>query len=149
MPVSATNWQALFTARGNVLSTEMNTLADSTRTAPGTALDNGVNNDQYGKLQLDVTFGTAPSAGGYVNIYAVYAPDGTNYEDGSATVAPAATNLVAAIPVRAITTAQKLTTRLFLLEPAPVKFIVENKAGQSTAASANTLKLFTTNDEAQ
>lgn len=149
MPVSATNWQALFTARGNVISTEINSLADSTRAIGTTALDNGVNNDQYGKLQLDVVFGVAPSAGGYVNIYAVYAPDGTNYEDGSASVAPAATNLVAAIPVRAITTAQKLTTRLFLIEPAPVKFIVENKAGQAMAATGNTLKLFTTNDEAQ
>lgn len=149
MAVSVTNWQALFAARGTVLTTELDALADAARTAKGTAIDNGANLDQYGKLQLDVTFGTAPASGGYVNVYALYAPDGTNYEDGDASVAPATTQLVASIPVRAVTTAQKLTTRLFLLEPAPVKFVLENKAGVAFPATGSTLKLFTSNDEAQ
>lgn len=137
---------AAYTDRGNVLTTELNALANAGRSAAGTEIDNATNKDRWGKFELNVTFGTAPSAGGYVEIYAVTAPDGTNYEDGSNTVDPGTHKLIDRIPVRAVTTAQRLTGRQFPLEPAKTKFLLLNASGQAFPASGSTLKLYTTNE---
>jgi len=141
----ATEKWAAYTSRGNVLSTELNALASAGRSAAGTEVDNGVNLDMYGVLELQVTFGTAPSAGGYVEIYMVTAPDGTNYEDGSNTVDPGTHKLIDRIPVRAVTTAQRLTGRMIPLLPEKTKFLLYNGSGQAFPASGSTLALYTTN----
>jgi hypothetical protein len=108
-------------------------------------VDNGVNLDMFGVLELAVTFGTAPSAGGYVEIYMVTAPDGTNYEDGSDTVDPGTHKLIDRIPVRAVTTAQRLSGRLIPLLPEKTKFLLYNGSGQAFPASGSTMTLYTTN----
>ncbi|MDY0227225.1 MAG: hypothetical protein RBR38_10390 [Desulfomicrobium apsheronum] len=141
----ATEKWAAFTSRGNVLSTELNSLASAGRSAAGTEVDNGANLDMYGQLELQVTFGTAPSAGGYVEIYMVNALDGTNYEDGSDTVAPGTHKLIDRIPVRAVTTAQRLSGRRFELVPTKTKFLLVNGSGQAFPASGSALALYTTN----
>lgn len=134
-----------YTDRSTVLTTELNALANAGRSAAGTEVDNGANLDMYGVLELSVTFGTAPSAGGYVEIYMVTAPDGTNYEDGSNTVDPGTHKLVDRIPVRAVTTAQRLSGRLIPLLPEKTKFLLYNGSGQAFPASGSTLTLYTTN----
>jgi hypothetical protein len=142
-------WAAAAQSRGVVVDSGINSLADGSRTNAGTEIDNSTNLDQYGMVQLDVTFSAAPTANGYVGIYMVSALDGTNYEDGSSSVDPGAHNLVATIPVRAVTTAQRLTSPVFALKPAKCKFIVQNKAGSGSsamAASGNQLTLYTAND---
>jgi hypothetical protein len=141
----ATEKWAAYTSRGNVLSTELNSLAAASRSAAGTEVDNGTNLDMFGVLELQVTFGTAPVAGGYVEIYMVAAPDGTNYEDGSATVDPGTHKLIDRIPVRAVTTAQRLTGRMIPLLPEKTKFLLYNGFGQAFPASGSTLTLYTTN----
>ena len=134
-----------FTSRGTVLTTELNSLANAGRSAAGAEINNATNKDMYGQLELAVTFGTAPSAGGYVEIYMVNALDGTNYEDGSNTVDPGTHKLVDRIPVRAVTTAQRRTGRMLPLEPAKTKFLLVNGSGQAFPASGSTLTLYTTN----
>ena len=141
----ATEKWAAYTSRGNVLSTELNALANAGRSAAGTEVNNATNKDVYGKLELQVTFGTAPSAGGYVEIYMVTAPDGTNYEDGSDTVDPGTHKLIDRIQVRAVTTAQRLSGRLIPLLPGKTKFLLYNGSGQAFPASGSTLALYTTN----
>jgi len=141
----ATEKWAAYTSRGNVLSTELNALASAGRSAAGTEVDNGANLDMLGVLELQVTFGTAPSAGGYVEIYMVTAPDGTNYEDGSNTVDPGTHKLVDRIPVRAVTTAQRRTGRMIPLLPEKTKFLLYNGSGQAFPADGSTLTLYTTN----
>jgi hypothetical protein len=141
----ATEKWAAYTSRGNVLSTELNALTNAGRSAAGVEIDNGANLDVYGVLELQVTFGTAPSAGGYVEIYMVTAPDGTNYEDGSNSVDPGAHKLIDRIPVRAVTTAQRLTGRMIPLLPEKTKFLLYNGSGQAFPASGSTLTLYTTN----
>ena len=141
----ATEKWAAYTSRGNVLSTELNSLASAGRSAAGTEVDNGANLDMFGVLELSVTFGTAPSAGGYVEIYMVTAPDGTNYEDGSNSVDPGTHKLIDRLPVRAVTTAQRLTGRMIPLLPEKTKFLLYNGSGQSFPASGSTLTLYTTN----
>ena len=141
----ATEKWAAYTSRGNVLSTELNALANAGRSAAGTEIDNGANLDMFGVLELSATFGTAPSAGGYVEIYMVTATDGTNYEDGSNTVDPGTHKLIDRIPVRAVTTAQRLSGRLIPLLPEKTKFLLYNGSGQAFPASGSTLTLYTTN----
>lgn len=146
---SAIQWEAAWNSEGNVLSTELNSLADGSRTNAGTEVDNSTNLDQYGKVEINVTFGSAPSAGAYVDLHAVTAPDGTNYEDGSSSVDPGSHTMVARIPVRATTSAQRLMSRVFPLEPAKTKFILVNQTGQAFPASGSTVELFSSNDEVQ
>lgn len=141
--------QAAWASRGNVLTTELNSLADAARTAAGTEVDNSTNLDQFGKLEINVTFGSAPTAGGYVEIYMVTAPDGTNYASGSGSVHPGAQSLVDVIEVQATTSAQILMSRVLKLQPAKTKFLLQNRTGQAFPASGSTVELFTGNDEVQ
>ncbi len=149
MANNAILWQAAPVSRSNVLSTELNSLASGSRTAAGTEVDNSVNLDTYGLLEINVTFGTAPSAGGYLALYLITAPDGTNYSDGSATVDPGADTWVLNIPVRAVTTAQLKVTKVFPLPGAKLKFILENQSGQAFPATGSTVELFSLNYEVQ
>lgn len=142
-------WQAVWNSRGNVLSTELNSLAAGSRTNAGTAVANQTNLDQYGKLEINVTFGTAPTAGGVLTLYMITAPDGTNYDDGSSSVDPGDHRVLLAVPVRATTSAQILMTPVFRLEPATTKFLLTNDTDQAFPASGSTVELFTANDEVQ
>lgn len=146
---NAIKWEALLSDRSTVLTTELNSLGNTSRTNAGSAIDNGTNLDRYGFLELNVTFGSAPSAGGYVALYMVTALDGTNYDDGSSSVDPGTHTLVTTIPLRATTNAQKLHSVRFELPPCPIKFILENRSGQAFPASGSTVKLFTVNEEVQ
>lgn len=145
--MSLFKWDSKWTDRSTVLTTELNSLANGSRTNAGTQIDNGSNLDQFGCVELQVTFGSNPSAGAYVAIYAVRAPDDSNYEDGSSSVDPGAHRLVATIPVRASTSAQRLSSQVFPMDPSKTKFILLNKTGQAFPSSGSTLKLYTNNDE--
>jgi hypothetical protein len=146
---NAIKWEAAWNSRGNVLTTQLNSLADGSRTAAGAEISNQTNLDQYGKLELNVTFGSVPGTGAYVAIYQVTAPDGTNYEDGSSSVDPGMHTCIARIPVRGTTSAQRLMSPVFQLQPAKTKYLLENQAGQAFPASGSTVELFTSNDEVQ
>lgn len=149
---NAIKYEAAWVDRGNVLSTELNALAADARTAAGTELANQTNLDQYGKLELVLAaMSGAPASGAYVDIHMIQAPDGTTYEDGSNSVDPGAHNFLGRIPVRASALAQRLTSRAFRLYPGKTKFLLSWKPGnvQALAATGNTLKLFSTNDELQ
>lgn len=141
---STFKWAAGWTSRSTVLTTELNSLAAAGVSVAGTEIDNSTNLDVWGQLKLSVTFGSAPTAGGYVNLYMVTAPDGTNYED-SGTVTPIH-RLVASLPVRAVNTAQILNSKPIILEPGKTKFYLENVTSQAFPASASTVTLYTANE---
>lgn len=145
--MSTINWAAALTSRGTVLGTELNSLANTSRSNAGTAIDNGTNLDEWGWLELQVTFGTNPSATAYLAIYMVMAPDGTNYADGSSSVAPGTDTLVAVIPVLASTSAQRKTVGPIRLPPTKFKLICENQTGQAFPASGSTVTLYTGNEK--
>lgn len=137
-------WVA-WTSEGNVLSTELNSLAAAARTNAGTEVANQTNLDTYGKVEINVTFGSSPTAGGYLNLYMLTAPDGTNYDSGSSSVDPGGHTLIASLVVQASTSAQRLMSPVFALQPSPTKFILENKTSQAFPASGSTVELFSTN----
>ncbi len=125
-----------------VLGTELNSLATATDSSAGTAFDNTPSTTDKGflggELELVVTFGTNPTAGSLAYAYMIAAPDGTNYGDANSTAA----RFVAAFPLRATTSAQRLS-RWIGAESLPgcnIKFFLRTDAGQTTASSGNTLK---------
>lgn len=146
---NAIKWEAGWVSRGTVLTTQLNALANDARSAAGSEIANQTNLDQLAILELLVTFAVAPAAGAIVQIHMIQALDGTNYEDGSDTVDPGIHTAIASIPVKAVTTAQRVRSNRFLIDPAKTKFILLNKSGQAFPATGSTLTLYTTNDEVQ
>src|SRR3990167_242242 len=94
------------------LTTELNTLADSTSdttgfSAAGAEIPNETDLFQYINLELVIaTQGAARSAGGFVEVYINYSADGTTYDDTSN---KAFAELLATFPLDAATTARRLT----------------------------------------
>lgn len=130
----------------SLLTTELNSLASSARTAVGTEYDNSANLYTFGLFELNVTFGAGPTAGTLVDLYAIPAPDGTNYDDGSSSVAPPANCYIGSFPVRAVTTAQKIplglgARGLVTLPPTKFKLIAYNGTNQAFPASGSTVKM--------
>lgn len=136
------------TSRGNLLTTQLNSLASGgTYSAVGTELDNATNRDRYGAAELNVTFGSAPTADMTCELFYVAALDGTNYEDGGSTVRPNPMNSLGTFPVRAVTTAQRILLPLFQLPPLKVKFVLLNATDQNFPASGSTVAVYTFNRE--
>lgn len=129
-------------SRGNVLTTELNSLSDAAFTALGSEINNATNKDRFGIAELLVTFGSAPTAESVCDLYCVPAYDGTNY----GTVAQLNTYYyVGSFVLDNVTTAQIVTTGPFQLPPFKVKFQLHNKAGQAFPASGSTVSLRTFN----
>lgn len=132
----------------SLMTTELNSLATANG-ALGTEYDNATNLYMYGLFELVVTYGTNPTAGSTVDLYLITAPDGTNYSDnttGASGAAPA-TAYVGGFPLRAVTTAQRVQLggpgfqAMIQLPPVKFKAFLLNRAGQTMAASGNTLKM--------
>lgn len=145
---NAVKWSALGTST-TAMSTELNSLANGSRAIASSAVDNDAARNMYADFELYVTYGVAPSAGGRVDLYLVQTLDGTNYADGSASVAPPMTSFAGSFPLRAVTTAQRIVLRHVLLPATDYKPLLDNQAGQAMAASGNTLKYRAYNAEVQ
>lgn len=128
-----------------VLSTELNSLANNAA-ALGTEYDNSSNLYLWATFELNVTFGSAPTAGNTVDLYIIPAPDGTNFDDnttGASGAAPS-TSYVGGFPLRAVTSAQKVplgVVRRIDLPPTKFKVFVVNGSGQAFPASGSTVKM--------
>lgn len=128
-----------------VLSTELNSLANAAA-ALGTEYDNSSNLYLWATFELNVAFGSSPTAGNTVDLYIIPAPDGTNYDDnttGASGAAPS-TSYVGGFPLRAVTSAQKVpmgVARRIDLPPTKFKIFVVNGSGQAFPASGSTVKM--------
>jgi len=143
------NWATIPASRGNVLAAELNALADAARSDQGTEIDNSVNLDTYGMLELNVDPTAAFGINAFVALYLITAPDGSNYGDGSSSIDPGADTWLLNIPLRAVATAQQKMTKVFPLPPAKFKMILENQAGLVFPSAGTTVELFTMNYEVQ
>ena len=143
--MASVKWEAA--AISSIATTELNSLANNDA-ALGAEYDNATNLYEAGLFELNVTFGTNPTAGSPVELYIVPAPDGTNYDDGDGTPLAQVNTFVGAFYVRAVTTAQKMTLGIpgaalgpILLPPTKFKALLYNKSGQAFPASGSTLKM--------
>src|SRR5262245_28449983 len=132
MAASVVKWEATWNSRGNVMSdTELSALANNAVSSASPEYDNSTNLDQYARLQLDVDFVSAPSAGGFVNVYIAQALDGTNYTNATTVAADVGQfQFICSIFVPAVTAAIKVVSSMFTLPPGKMKFVLENKSGQ-------------------
>ncbi len=127
-----------FASRSTVLTTGLNSLAAATQSAAGSAIDNSANLDAQGKAVISLTYNVGPSDGASVTLWAISAPDGTNYCDAVSAIP------LAVVPVALGTSAQLLETPMFDLPPGKVKFLLTNNGDQALVSSGNTVTLYTT-----
>jgi hypothetical protein len=134
-------WSAM-TQRANLLTTQLNALADATYSAVGAVLDNGANLDRFMIAELTVDFVSAPTDRAAIDLYCIPAPDGTNYADATE---PAAYHFCGSFMVDNTTAAQRLVTARFELPPCKVKFVIHNRSGQAFPASGSIVNGYTFN----
>ena len=129
----------------SLLTTELNSLANVTGSALGTAFDNtpgtGVEDGGwlFGEFELVATAGSAMAAGGAVDLFIVPETDASNYSDGGTTTQPP-NHYKGSFTTRA-STGIRLTLSGVPLPPVEFKAFLVNRSGQAFAASANTLKM--------
>ena len=127
-----------------IMTTELNSLANNSSVVSSVAGASGVittPTQPQMRVQLTVTFGTAPTANTTILVWFLQSIDGgTTFEDGSSSIMPTR-NPDAIFTVNAITSAQVLQK----ICDAPIgnfKVLVKNNGtGQGFAASANTIKI--------
>ncbi len=142
-------WDAAYNSRGNVLTTEMNSLADGAYVAGSTVLANETNLDQMAVAEVTLA-SLSPTTGACVELYCVRSADGTTYEDAPATANPAPHLLLATIPIDTTASDAKFAiSRPFMIEPGKTKFALRNRCGVALGASNNIVKIYTANDEIQ
>lgn len=126
----------------SVMTTELNSIANNASAISGAMGADATDANLYGDFELVVTYGTNPTVDTTIDLYLARSADGTNYEDGSASVRPNPNAFAGSFPVRAVTTAQRIVVRDVPLPPGLWKAIITNNAtGQTFAASGNTLKV--------
>jgi len=107
-------------------------------------IDNATNKDRMLDLELAWTCSTASTAGYVVEVYILYAMDGTNYEDGGTSADPAKN------PTRLFvddggTGAQRQTRLQIPLSPFKFKILLKSELDQNATAVA--LLAYTHNDD--
>jgi len=135
-----------------VLSTEMNSLANGSASALGATHNQDTNLDAMATAELNVTFGSAPTASSTVELWMVPAVDGTNFGDwtSGASYRTSGAILCGMFELDAVTTAQKKPLKgIFHLPAIDVKFAVVNRSGAAFPASGSTVKLTTWNYQSE
>lgn len=140
----------------DLLTTELNSMtASGGLSTLGAAFDNQAGKDRWASFVLNVTFGTAPTAGGTVDLYLVPRIDLTNFADSSDPLQ--LSMLVATFTVRNTTSAQRIAGAAYgppggiitRLAPLQYKAIAVNNADQAFPASGSTLSMTTFVEEVQ
>lgn len=136
--------ETTWTARGSatdLLTTEMNSLADDGSAISGSEFDNSSNLD----ILCDLEFNLASidlSAQNNPAIYVWFINNLSGQEDGSGSIIPARAPDVI-IPLREVSAAQVVAIARIQCPNISFDTVVQNKTGAAFAASANTLKIET------
>jgi hypothetical protein len=125
-----------------VLSTGLNSLANNSNViSSAITLSTGEPGYRWGEWELYIASSAAAmTANTAFSGWIIQALDGTNDEDGGTSVTPARTPDIV-FPVRAVSTAQRMTT-FSQLPTGSFKLLLRNDGtGQTIASSGNTLKV--------
>lgn len=142
-----------------LLSTELNSIANAATVISSVGGTSGLFNNTYaggglggytlGRFELYIAgSGTALTANTGVSIWLLTSVDGTNYEDGSASVVPGRSNNLQIGSVRNVTTAQRIIQDQIILTAGNWYVLLQNNTGQTWNSSGNTLKLQPYTDQA-
>ncbi len=150
----ATTQEYLLGSVVTLMSTELNSLASSAAPSAGavssvggtsglfnnTAGGGGLGGYTRGRFELELAApGGTLTAGTAAYIWLISTVDGTNYEDGSASVIPARLADVI-IPVRAVSTTQRIMV-IADLPPGNWFVVLGQNTGQTWGSTLNTLKV--------
>ena len=146
--------QTTLTSIGTILSTEMNSIANAGLSNAGSTIDLRTTN-RYTSYTVrwtnSNTFGSPPSSGGAIVLYALPSTDGTNFPLGSSSVLPSDNFRIATFLLSTVTTAGQLITVPDIpgtvLLPLQTRFMIRNLSGQTLPSSGNTIELFGINIE--
>lgn len=114
----------------------------------GDAIDNGTNKDRFCAIEVTFTGASTPTVDTLLEIYILYAADGTNYEDGDATPTDPKKPPVGCVAARAVAGAQKQTLPAIPLSPFKFKILVKSELDVAIT-SALTVLCHTYNEELQ
>jgi hypothetical protein len=123
-----------------MLSTELNSLASVTAAAQSTgtnpAFDNSTGLWLWGDFELDVTFGSSPTAGKTVDLYLIPLAQagGSTFWDANTTTLPSQL-YIGSWPVRNVNTAQVIGFRGVPLPPQKFVLLLNNGTDQAFPAS--------------
>lgn len=127
-------WAAPSSAQ-SMLTTELNSLANAGVSSLGSEWDN--TSSRYVQVAGEVYLGSlTPTTGGYIQVYLIAAPDGTNYGD------IVTANVIAKAYLSTSTGAKRYTFENVPLGPWKYKCALENRTGVTLASSGNTVKLW-------
>ena len=125
-----------------VLSTALNSLANNSNVlSSAITLTTGEPGYRFGEWELYIASSAAAMTANTAFVgWIIQALDGTNDEDGGTSVTPARTpDLI--FPVRAVSTAQRITWQSDLPTGSFKVLLRNDGTGQAIASSANTLKV--------
>ncbi len=132
-------WQGFEEAASNILTTELNSLADGGNKLSA-AFDNSADLFVFEDVEVLVKSVTTPAADAHAKLYILPSVDGTNYADGTDSIDPADSNEVYTVLVRAAAADQYHTFRGIILPPGLYKYLFMSEIGVTMAATLNTLK---------
>lgn len=131
-----------------VLATELNAISNNnvsgvSGAGTGTIYDNTTNLEILADLEFICAFGSAPTAGGVIELHAYNSLDGTNYATSLAAGATLPNDAPVSVGViNGVATAQRVQFLGVVLRPGKTKFAIVNKAGVATPATGTTLVLY-------
>lgn len=126
-------------AVANVLTTELNSLANNTNTAASGLIQNDTGLHLYATFELILAAqGTNRTAGAFIGLYVIEALDGTTLD----TVNHDTAQLLCAFPLDSGALAARQVSRRFnQLAPGEYAFFARNATGQTLAASGSSIRV--------
>jgi len=138
----ARSWTSL-SAPATPLTAELNALANAARAVSAAIAANTATKALF---ELRVQFGSAPVADSLISLFAIPSLDGgTTYADGDVGVGVASNLRIGQFRSRAVNTVQVLMLTNIDLPPGHFRLVLQNDAGQAFAATGNTLRMATYN----
>lgn len=142
MTAPSLNWSAPASAV-SYLTTELNSLADGSNVL-GAAIDVSAfaaPNAYAMLMEVELVLASfTPGSAPYALLWLINQVDGTNYEDGGASVNPGAGAPVYTRGIVTGTGAKRLVFPAFVMPATKFKLLTGNRSGASFASSGNTLK---------
>ena len=122
-------------------ASELANRASGTR-VPGREFVNSSERNRFMDLFCRARFQTAPGSGGYIGVYLIPAMDDTTWVDGSSSVPPPESLMLAAFPVRQSTSQQILAVTKVIIPPVRFRLLWLNSTQVTTTANVGDNQVF-------
>ena len=109
---------------------------------PGREFVNSSERNRFMDLFCRARFQTTPGPGAYIGVYLIPALDETTWVDGSQTVPPPESLMLAAFPVRQDTSQQVLAVTKVIIPPVRFRLLWLNATGATTTTNVGDNQVF-------